>query len=284
MTSISEHQAVLFELLKEFDRVCRKLNIRYLLFAGTMLGAVRHQDFIPWDDDLDVVMLRGDYKRFMDLAPGELNPDKYFLQIEYTDHWPMFFSKLRKNNTTCLEKFHPNDKQTHQGIYIDIFPCDNASNYSFIRRLQFYSSKIVIAKSLYKRGYETGNNLLKKLFMQMTKTCPLKLFHRFTIGGNINSRYVHTFFGGTSKYEKGVYPREWFLDEIYFPFHGDEFPVSVHYDQLLTKLYGDYMTIPPEEDRKCKIHAILVDTGHPYTEYEHYRDDITFDVHTRSIR
>lgn len=94
------HQQALHTLLVEFDRVCRALEIPYVLYAGTLLGAVRHQGFIPWDDDLDVLMLREDYDRFLREAPGVLDTETFFLQKEFSDHWPLFFSKLRLNGTT----------------------------------------------------------------------------------------------------------------------------------------------------------------------------------------
>ena len=150
--TLNAHQAALLSLLKEFDRVCQVLDIPYVLFAGTLLGAVRHQGFIPWDDDLDVLMLRADYRRFLAEAPAVLDTDTFFLQSEFSDHWPMFFSKLRLNGTTCLEKYHPKDTQTHQGIYIDLFPCDDARPTAFGRRWQFAASKVVIAKALDQRG------------------------------------------------------------------------------------------------------------------------------------
>lgn len=160
--SLRKHQLVMLELLNEVDRVCKKHHISYQLFAGTALGAVRHQGFIPWDDDLDIVMQRPDYEHFMAFAPGELG-ERFFLQKEFTEHWPMFFSKLRLNHTTALEKYHVRDEKMHQGVYIDIFPCDNLSDNQLVRKLQFFASKIIIAKGLYGRGYETdsrGKNFL----------------------------------------------------------------------------------------------------------------------------
>jgi len=137
MRDLVKQQAVLVELLEEIDRICKKHNIPYVVFCGTALGAVRHKGIIPWDDDLDVSMLRKDYEKFLEVAPAELK-EQYFLQAEGAKHWPMNFSKLRKNNTTYLEKYHPKDNETHQGIYVDIFPfgrllssCD-AINSSFI--------------------------------------------------------------------------------------------------------------------------------------------------------
>lgn len=170
-SSLQEHQAMLEKLLYAFSDVCEQNNIPFQLYAGTLLGAVRHHGFIPWDDDIDVVMSRDAYDRFLQVAPKALNPDIFFLQGEYSEHWPMFFSKLRLNHTACMEKFIPKDPMMHQGIYIDIFPYDNLSNNSFRRKLQFYASKIVIAKGLHLRGLAT-DSILKKAVMQMSALFP----------------------------------------------------------------------------------------------------------------
>ena len=282
MDALKKHQAVLLELLREFDRVCKKHDIPYVVFCGSALGAVRHKGFIPWDDDLDVCLLREDYRRLLELPATEWN-DAYYLQAEFSDHWPMYFSKLRKNHTTCLEKFHPKDNRMHQGIYIDVFPCDNASDKAWVRKLQFYASRVVLAKSLDRRGYESDSKG-KKLFMALCRLLPMKPFHKFASGAKKkDSKYVHTFLACTSKPKKGTYRRTWFAERVDMDFEDMKAPVSAHYDELLTTMYGDYMTIPKEEDRKCKVHAILVDTERDYTEFEHYRDGMTWDVYTRNI-
>lgn len=283
MSSLKEHQEVLIELLTEFDRVCRDNDIKYMLFAGSALGAVRHQGFIPWDDDLDIALLRDEYDKLINLPDDKWNSE-FYMQKEYSPNWSMHFSKLRKNNTTCLEKYHPKNPQTHQGIYIDIFPIDNASDNSIIRRLQFLSSKMVQARSFWHRGYET-TSIIKKAVMLVSCVLPLKLFHKVvTLRKNNDSIKVHSFFAGSTNYQKGVFKRKWFAETVEVPFNNLMVPVSAHYHELLSMQYGDYMEIPPEEDRKCKVHAILVDTEHNYTEYEHYRDNMTFDVLTKSIR
>lgn len=283
MSTLKEHQAVLLELLIEFDRVCKNNNINYILFAGSALGAVRHKGFIPWDDDLDIALLREDYDRLMRIDSSEWN-NAYYMQREFSDHWPLHFSKLRKNNTTCLEKYHPKDHQIHQGIYIDIFPIDNASDSGFMQRIQYYASRIVIAKTQYARGYET-NSILKKIVMLGCRVLPLKPFHNLaTLKGHRKTEMVHSFFGGSIRYHKGIFPRQWFTETVNMPFEDTVIPISKHYHDMLTKQYGDYMILPPEEERKCKVHAILVDTEHDYREYEHYRDGMKFDIYTRSIR
>ena len=283
VNSLKAHQKVLLELLIEFDRICQKHEINYMLFAGSALGAVRHQGFIPWDDDLDVAMLRNDYDHFLKVASDELN-DKYYLQAEFSEHWPLHYSKLRKNNTTCLEKFFPKDDNIHQGIYMDIFPIDNASNNSVIRRLQFVSSKIVLAKTLCNRGYET-NSLLKKIFINICKALPIKPFVFITkLTRAKKNKFVHSFLGGTSRYARGVYPMEWIVETTLMQFEGFLFPVSAYFDKLLTVLYGNYMKIPSESERQCKKHAVLVDVEKDYSEYKDYRSKIKFGIYTKSIR
>lgn len=280
---LRKHQLAMLDMLEAVDHICKKHRISYQLFAGTALGAVRHQGFIPWDDDLDVIMLRSDYERFMKIAPQELEA-RFFLQKEFSEHWPMFFSKLRLNNTTALEKYHVRDKKIHQGIYIDIFPCDNLSDNHYMRKLQFIVSKVIIAKSLYSRGYETDNRG-KKLFMQLCRMFPRKPLHMFCIlCREKNSEMVHTFFGASSRYEKSIYPREWFSNTKSVIFEGKEYPVSIDVEEMLKSLYGDYMRLPAPEERKCKTHVAFLDLEQSYTEYLEMQKTMKFDGFTRSIR
>lgn len=279
-----QHQQMLLVILHELDRICGILNIRYMLFAGTMLGAVRHGGFIPWDDDLDVVMSREDYERFLREADGYLDQEQFFLQKEFSEHWPMFFSKLRKNNTACIEKWIPKDTQVHQGIYIDIFPCDNLSDSAFVRKMQFAASKIVIAKSLHRRGYQT-DSVAKKLFMGCCALLPMKPMRALALlRSRKDTKMVHTFFGAASKYEKNIYPRGWLEQTTKVDFEDGKYPVSAEYDALLTRIYGDYMTPPPEEARRCKIHGQIVDLEHSYEKYVKIQQEMNITEYSRSIR
>ena len=106
---MNDHQKTLLAMLRDLDHICKDNDIKYMLFAGTALGAVRHNGFIPWDDDLDVVMQRDQYNRFLDAAEVSLDRSKYFVQREFSEHWPMQFSKIRLNNTACIEKFRAKD-------------------------------------------------------------------------------------------------------------------------------------------------------------------------------
>ena len=281
---LTGHQAMLLEMLKDLDAVCRAHSIRYMLFSGTMLGAVRHGGFIPWDDDIDVVMLREEYERFLDAVEESLDNKKYYVQREFSAHWPMQFSKLRRNGTACMEKYHPRDMLTHQGVYLDVFPCDNLSANRLVRAFQFLAARAVIAKALHARGYET-HSIVKKCFMQMCRLLPRKALWRFSVRANDDaSAQVHTFFGAGSKYCKNVFPREWFTDTAGMRFEDAVFPVTTHYDAFLRRLYGDYQKMPSEQERKYKQHVTILDLEHPYTEYLAEQRAMEFDILTRSIR
>src|SRR5699024_7471673 len=121
---IKEVQKDQLDILIEFDRICKKNNIKYQLFAGTLLGAIRHKGFIPWDDDIDVCMLREDYEKFLNICNKDMK-NEYFLQTYNSDtNYIMQFAKLRKNNTIFLERVTANC-DIHHGVYIDIFPLDD---------------------------------------------------------------------------------------------------------------------------------------------------------------
>lgn len=278
------HQRMMYEMLKEVDRICRKNKITYMLFAGTMLGAVRHKGFIPWDDDLDILMLRPEYERFLQNAEKDLNLKKYFLQKEFTPHWPMFFSKLRYNGTACIERYVPRDEYTHMGVYIDIFPCDNLYDNKIMRKLQFAASKIVIAKSLGKRGYLT-NSKLKKTVILISQIIPENILRAFVeYRKGTKSSMVHTFFGGASQYTKNIYPRSWFSQTLLCQFMDHQFPIPVGFDDILTQLYGNYMIPLPEDKRGKKQHAEIVDLYNSYTLYNGIQKKMHFKEYTRSIR
>ncbi len=278
-------QNELLEMLLEVDRICRKFEIPYQLFSGTLLGAVRHRDFIPWDDDLDIIMKRSDYEKFLLLAEQELNTDKYFLQKEFSQHWPMFFSKLRKNNTAFIERYIPKDEKTHLGIYIDIFAWDNLSDHPFQRARQFLASKIVIADALRQRGYLTGNPL-KKVSMWLSQFFNReKLLELIRNKRADDSSRAHTFLAAGKKYKASTFPKIWLTELTEKEFAGHYFPVSEHADDMLRTLYGDdYMTPTGEKIRVRKQHAEIIDFENSYEQYQGIQKHLKFKEHTRSIR
>lgn len=281
---MNDHQKVLLAMLKDLDKVCRDNHIKYMLFSGTALGAVRHHGFIPWDDDLDVVMMRAEYERFLDAAEKGMDRERYFIQREYSEHWPMQFSKIRLNNTACIEKFRAKDPLMHQGVYIDVFPCDNLADSKPAGLLQFAASKVVIAKCLYSRGYETSS-CIKQAFMQLCRILPLRPFFEICKrSGDVKTRKVHTFLGGGSKYGRSVFDRKYFEESVEMIFEDGEFPVSACADEMLTVMYGNYMRIPDVSERNCKEHVEILDLDTDYTHYLETQKTMKIHGVSKSIR
>ena len=145
-------QAALYETLAEVDRICRKHGIRYFVTGGTAIGAYFWQKILPWDDDVDVGMMRHDYERFAQVAQEELG-DRFFLQTPDTEpHTPFFFMKVRMNGSRFSESTFRHIKM-HQGIYVDIFPFDKIPRQRWLERLQqkavFFLNGLFIATEIW---------------------------------------------------------------------------------------------------------------------------------------
>ena len=153
------------EILDEFNRICNKHNLQYFLSYGTLLGAVRHQGFIPWDDDLDVSMPREDYEKFIEIAEDELNKEYYIDNKNTNDKYYLNFTKLRKKNTVFEQDFQVN-YDGPKGIWVDIFPIDEIKKEN--SKLLFIQNKLdstIFRICHYKSGFFLSKKLLliKKL-------------------------------------------------------------------------------------------------------------------------
>jgi lipopolysaccharide cholinephosphotransferase len=163
MTSdIKTLQNKILEIAKYFDAFCREHGIVYYLMGGSALGALRHKGFVPWDDDFDVFMTYDNYKKFFDAAQKDLNTSEFYLKKENTPEWPLFFTKLRMNGTTLIEKDTQNRKM-HKGIYIDIMCLNNVSDNKAYAYLQYVSAVLLSANALYIRGIVFCGTFRKRL-------------------------------------------------------------------------------------------------------------------------
>ena len=149
--------------------------------------------------------------------------------------------------------------------------------------MQFAASKVVIAKALDQRGYDTDSTA-KKVLMALCRLLPQKPFLKFVKRGKADGDAAHTFLAGARRYGKNVIPRRFLTQRCEVTCEGGTYPAPAEYDGCLTILYGDYWQLPPPEERVCKQHSILIDTERSYEEYADYRDGMTFEVYTRSIR
>ena len=154
-------QLIELEMLIGLDRICRKYNLKYSLATGTLLGAVRHGGFIPWDDDIDVCMLYEDYKRFIEIAPTELDTEKSFIKTQETDEdCNLIFAQIKRNDTIFLREGR-NEFKTHKGVFIDIFSLFNGSKYRVIHCFQDRISKFFKTMTWAHMGHKVKEILLE---------------------------------------------------------------------------------------------------------------------------
>ena len=252
------------EILVEFDKFCDEHNIKYSLFAGTALGAVRHGGFIPWDDDVDVCMERSEYERFLKL--WRENPvDGYYLQgTDDPNHEYIDFSKLRKNGT-CYGMERDLSLYSHNGIYLDIFPLDRIPKDKKARKKFLFRAKL---RMIYTRGYAYTKGgkfleLVSRILLLRTKKSRLKARNKLE-----KKMFTQEMKGGYDLMSlscpsslRVVFPGNMMDEMKKIDFDGYKVSLCTRWHEMLNENFGDYMTLPPEEERVCKHESITIDLG-----------------------
>lgn len=248
--------AVQLDLLNELDRVCRKYNLSYTIDFGTLLGAVRHKGFIPWDVDVDVSLLREDYDKLMEIGPNEFK-EPYFLQNQDTDeNYNVPIARLRRSDTTFLHRgFSLYKNKYNEGIFIDLYPLDNLPSNNpkeiekVAKKCRILLHRAYKAASLpsKKMGYWYPIAQLRYAYFRCLYGNYKKAFKRlhdysksFNYSGYVNFMITgHTY----------CRPIKWYDKTIELPIEGFSFRASSAYDEILKSEYGNYMepvvTEPP---------------------------------------
>lgn len=262
MNYLKHLQNVILLIVKDIDDLCRKNDIEYYLFGGSAIGAIRHHGFIPWDDDLDIVMDFKNYAKFIKVCREKLDTNKYYFQEGMVD-WPALYSKVRLKGTIFEESESFMDDCNNKGIFVDVFKLDNAPNSSLSRMWQYFCGKSLLSYCLLKRGYKNAS-FKKKLLMYLSFPLKIRTIRSFieqqVIKYNCRTTKYYGSFGARFKYKNSFYKKEWFSNPVYVPFEDTLLPVPEKYDELLTQIYGDYMTPPPITEQ-VGWHLIDVDFG-----------------------
>lgn len=265
-------QSILLGFLLEIDRICKKHNIKYFLAGGTLLGAVRHKGFIPWDDDADVMMLREDYDRFLEVLPYEL-PQNFAVQNdEKTSHFP--FTKIRINGTVFSTEFSSRFKDIHNGIFFDVLAQDQTSNNKLLRKIHMRATASTRWLVLDKwRGTKVNaNGKFSSFIANMLKTIfPLSFLEKMqnTLMSQFkNKKDAKFLFDSMGRnITRGEFPKQWLEDAVYVDFENVKLPIPKEYDKYLSYLYGDYMEMIPVSLRHVSHDIIRMDLGE-YSEYK----------------
>lgn len=264
------------DILRHYIIACLELNVSYYLLGGTMLGAVRHGGFIPWDDDIDVAMPRKDYEIFIHKGQALL-PDNLFIQTHETDpEFPAAYAKIRNSDTTFIESGLRNRKINH-GVWIDVFPLDyypKDPNRRLILRNRWNRYSFRIARACYSRTPQNEkSSLIKKaereiralLYSIMLPDVEGTILKREKmIKSEPESGFYVNWSGAWGK--KEVAPVSWFGAGVTLKFEDIYCMVPAEYDKWLKQVYGNYMQFPPEEKRISHHYVDKIDLNKPYTE------------------
>lgn len=263
---------VLYEMLTVFDKVCKELNTPYFLINGSLLGAIRHDGFIPWDDDLDVSMMREDYERFLQEAPALLGREYYLQHWKNDAAYGHVFAKLRKENTVYLESTARN-VGTHCGIYIDIIPFDVCPDSERARKKQgktlSFLRRCVLVQCGY-RPWETPGNPVKAVLKRIgylpivlyaklhSKEKAVQCYEGVARAYNATNESCCFANSGAYEYSRTIVPRAYFGKRQHL-FCQSFFPVPEQAEAYLTKVYGDYLQLPPEDQRENRHNVIKIE-------------------------
>lgn len=250
-------QALILFIAKEIKRICEKNNIEYFLSGGTLLGAVRHKGFIPWDDDFDIGMSRANYEKFINACEKDLNTDVFVLQTWKNEEKYCFdFAKIQLKGTSIIEDFSKNVAINH-GIFVDIFPFDNLPDKSLDRKIFMMVNHVLKNMIWVKCGYGKESHKKKvsyKFFSLLA--APFDLFKLKEFRNKWVKRYNHLVTKENFYSDYPGYPRnaEWFTASKLYQFEDTEFLGVADADALLKASYGDYMKLPPIEKRVQHSH------------------------------
>ena len=258
------------DILNIIDQVCRENNLHYSLYAGTLIGAVRHQGFIPWDDDLDICMPRKDYESFLEIWEDQDHPG-YILQNKRNTHsFTQSFSKIRKDHTTFLQ-YDWEKERYHTGIFVDIFPIDRCP-VSFLRQRFFFWK--CMKYQLYTREFTPPKasiltKTVSRVLLSLSSSDGRKKY-RERFEQELNRLYAHTDFPvvaiETTASMKQIYSNDLPDEYIDLLFEGKEYQCFSKWDEYLKLKYGDYMELPSEKERVWKHSQLIIDFNHNYGE------------------
>lgn len=271
--SLEEYKKVLDELhgclLKialEVKRICEKNHIGYFLLAGSLLGAVRHRGFIPWDEDLDMGMLREDYERFIRICPQELGEEFELINYETEKNFGLPYSKIQLKNTTLIENYAP-EYTCGNGIFIDVGPVDRIPDSEFKKKVLGIKTLFLRYAMIKKCGYEestpeiTMKKRIGRLYSRLhTKKYLIRKTERLVTKYNSKDTKMYYVTGSSYHYGKEAFPVELVTGDLpEYEFEGVMLKGPKHPEIILEMLYGDYMKLPPEDKRYNRHGIVAID-------------------------
>lgn len=265
---IKSIQNILLLYLLEIDRICRKHHIKYFLAGGTLLGAIRHKGFIPWDDDADVMMLREDYNKFLEVVQSELPGNVKLHTVDTDPKTHNIFTKLRIDNTMFATKWTSKFPDMHNGIFFDVLAHDKTANSKIGRKIHLQltlMTRSLVFNKWHGRKVDNGHKFQSAVTDFIKKILPLKVSEKLQFKclrwfeKKKDAKYLYDGMG--RNVYKGDFPRKWLKDTVYWDFEGYRFPVPKEYDKYLRYLYGDYQNMVLASERQTSHEIVVMDLG-----------------------
>lgn len=267
-------QLKILDIVKEIDRICNLYSIEYYLIYGSALGAVRHQGFIPWDDDFDIGMTYENYNKFIKVCDKELNKNKFFLQTPDNEpNYYLSFMKLRDITTTLIEEGNKNKNITY-GVYVDIFPIVGVPKQKLKRKILEINRAFALSANI---------NVINSKILFLVFRIILKTFGKKNILKICTKNCVKY---SCNDYEDwcSIFDGDGFVTNLTtktimgkptrVQFEDIELPIPEKSDEYLKHIYGDYMKLPTKEQIKQKEHTpYIIDLEHSYEEYLKLKGD-----------
>lgn len=256
--TLEEMKKIEIEILEKIDEICKKNNLKYSLMDGSLIGAIRHKGFIPWDDDMDIMMPRPDYNKLKQIFLENPVDGLKYMSSEVQEDFYYPFSKVVSTKTTIKEYKALEIKD--YGVFVDIFPIDGVYENKIKRYFQVTSLKIlIILIQISFHEDEISNSKIKKYIKKILSIFAKKIgFKKLVKIANeimqkcnyTDSKYVTSLYSDISLKKRKFYDKDFFESVIYKKFENKEFLVIEKYDEYLKDLYNDYMKLPPIECRK----------------------------------
>lgn len=246
---IKRVQKAILSIALEIDRICRKHNIKYSLEGGSMLGAYKYKGYVPWDDDMDIVMLRKDYDAFLNIVSSEIDTEKFYVQNYHNrSQYPLTWTKVCLNGTEIFGGNY-NELDIHHGLFVDLFPIDNV----ILKKINLQKSLVGVTKSarFIKLGLMKPKGIKGRL-QQAVSLLPISVINRLgeaamRMNNKKQCEYAYEICNPNKKFPP--LPKCYFENLVEMEFEGHMFYVSKNYMEYLESRFGDLSKEPPIEER-----------------------------------
>ena len=260
MIKLDQLQEYMYSIFVEFDEICRKHGLKYSMEGGTLMGAVKFSDFVPWDDDIDVVMLREDYEKFLKIAPKELDSRIFLQSYNNIPEFPLSYAKLCYDGTMICDYAYSHIKEMNHGVFMDIFPLDNIIPEKLDKQCSIIG--LLTGARVVKLKINLGVKGVKWLIYKLVSLLPMKMIIKMinkacTKYNKKDTGYIYEVCNSNKKFKPCE--SQMYKEYTELKFRDGEFMAVKEYDKFLKSRFGEnYADVMPPEEARIRSHGSVV--------------------------